>query len=194
MDQGLDHYIFLDFEATCEVDRKIKPQEIIEFPSVVLDAKTLETVDQIQLYVRPIKNPILSEFCTSLTGINQSMVQDADIFRYAFKKYDKWVQKYPTSVFITCGDWDLKTALPAQAKVSKVDVHRYYRSWVNIKTEFSRYYKTKARGMTGMLDFLKMDLIGRHHSGLDDCVNTARIWKRMLKDGYVFSWECLHWT
>ena len=30
--QQFDHFLVMDFEATCERDTKLKPQEIIEFP------------------------------------------------------------------------------------------------------------------------------------------------------------------
>uniref|UniRef100_A0A7S4KAW0 Exonuclease domain-containing protein n=2 Tax=Odontella aurita TaxID=265563 RepID=A0A7S4KAW0_9STRA len=39
--------------------------------------------------------------------------------------------------------------------------------------------------MAGMLRELGMELRGRHHSGIDDCRNIARICERMLKDGWV---------
>ena len=37
-----DYFIILDFEAQCEEFKTIEPQEIIEFPCVLLNTKTLE--------------------------------------------------------------------------------------------------------------------------------------------------------
>jgi ERI1 exoribonuclease 3 len=190
----MDHYIVLDFEATCNRPQQPKPMEIIEFPSVVLDAHTMEVVDKIQIYVRPIKHPKLSTFCTDLTGIQQSTVDEADIFEDAFKKYNKWVWQYPNSAFITCGDWDLKTMLPSQCRTSGAKMPNFYRVWINIKNEFQKFYKIKAGGLAGMLSRLKMDFIGRPHSGLDDCVNTGRIWQKMIEDGYEYSDDSLVWA
>ena len=34
-----------------------------------------------------------------------------------------------------------------------------------------------------MLNLLDMELIGKHHSGIDDCRNTANILIKMLKEG-----------
>jgi len=39
--------------------------------------------------------------------------------------------------------------------------------------------------MTDMLDALKLGLIGRHHSGIDDTRNIARILVKMMQDGAV---------
>ena len=37
--------------------------------------------------------------------------------------------------------------------------------------------------MTDMLDYFKLDLIGRHHSGIDDCENISNVVIEMFKDG-----------
>ena len=71
-----DYLVVLDFEWTC--DNKVKgfgPLEIIEFPSVLVScAYPPKAVSQFQVYCRPVVNPTLSKFCTSLTAITQEMV------------------------------------------------------------------------------------------------------------------------
>ena len=37
-----------------------------------------------------------------------------------------------------------------------------------------------------MLKYLKLEHQGRHHSGLDDCINIANIALKMMKDGFQF--------
>jgi len=61
----------LDFEATCDKSRAFGPQEIIEFPAVLLNPESLAIESEIQQYVRPVQNPTLTAFCTELTGIQQ---------------------------------------------------------------------------------------------------------------------------
>ncbi len=178
------YLVVLDFEATCQERGRPQPQEIIEFPSVVLDTEALAVVDRIQLYVRPLVLPELSRFCTELTGIEQATVDAADDFPAAFKRYEEWVARWPGATFVTCGDWDLRTCLPRQAEVVGLKVPERYRRWINIKHAFERLYRTKARGLAGMLATLGMQFEGRPHSGLDDCVNTARVMARMIRDGY----------
>lgn len=39
--------------------------------------------------------------------------------------------------------------------------------------------------MAGMLKNLKLELKGRHHSGLDDCRNITQIVKRLIQDGAI---------
>lgn len=66
--------------ATCDEDRSFGPQEIIEFPVVMLNTKTLETECVFHSYVRPERNPALTRFCTNLTGIEQKEVDLAPVF------------------------------------------------------------------------------------------------------------------
>ena len=192
--EQIDHYIVLDFEATCSEKTKQSPQEIIEFPSVVVDSKTLDPVNQIQLYIRPVHHPTLTKFCTNLTGITQETINSANTFRGVYNYYDKWLQKYPNSIFVTCGDWDLKSMLPRQARTSNIRLPWYYGRWINIKTEFDAFYPNKhANGLSSMLKVLDMEFVGRPHSGLDDCINIARLWKKMAEDGYKPSDASIRW-
>lgn len=57
-------------------------------------------------------------------------------------------------------------------------------SRVNIKVVFARAYNQKAKGMAGMLDFLGLKLEGRHHSGIDDSRNIAKICQKLIADEF----------
>ncbi len=76
--------------------------------------------------------------------------------------------------FVTCGDWDLKTMLPAQCKVSGLDPpseeHPHFRRWINVKRSCHSATGTFPRGMMATLRLLGMERFeGRQHSGIDDC-------------------------
>ncbi len=71
-DLGFDHFLVLDFEATCIKDMRINPQEVIEFPCLRVDARTMEIEQHgealFHSYVQPVYIPKLSPFCIKLTG------------------------------------------------------------------------------------------------------------------------------
>eukprot|EP01125_Pyxidicula_operculata_P006093 TRINITY_DN2122_c0_g1_i6.p1 TRINITY_DN2122_c0_g1~~TRINITY_DN2122_c0_g1_i6.p1 ORF type:complete len:263 (-),score=37.42 TRINITY_DN2122_c0_g1_i6:523-1311(-) len=194
--QPFEYYVVLDFEATCDDKTKIEPTEIIEFPSVLFDSKTLQVVDQIQIYVKPLSHPTITPFCTELTGIQQKWVDDGLDIHQTLKKYEDWLKSHnllDTSVdgkykftFVTCGDWDLKTMLPLQFKlIGHKQPYDYFLQWINIKKIFEKTYKSKATGMASMLNGLKIPLEGKHHSGIDDCKNITKIVKKCIEDGAV---------
>ena len=183
----------LDFEATCfEHDEKPKHQmEIIEFPSILyrITDKTYKFINQFHQYVKPTMNTILTEFCKNLTGIQQDTVNKAQTIDIVYKEHIKWLNiNVPDGyeVYIcTCGHWDLKTMLPREIKNKKLTSHRYYNKYINVKDEFEYFYKTKTSSMTNMLSFLKIELEGRHHSGIDDTKNISKIMMQMITDGHL---------
>lgn len=183
-----DRLIVLDFEATCIKDSVIRPQEIIEFPLVVIDVIKGEIIENqcIQIYIKPIHCPKLSEFCINLTGITQDDVDNAVEFPIAMKLILAFLQEHnfinqTNWTFITCGNWDLEKMLPQQATLSKIKPHSCFKKWINVQDEFFKITKQKGKGMLDMLNKLNIDLIGRHHSGIDDCRNIARIVIRLLE-------------
>lgn len=72
--QDFQYFVVIDFEATCDKGKNPHPQEIIEFPSVIVSSVTGQLEACFQTYVRPTCNQILSDFCKDLTGIQQIQV------------------------------------------------------------------------------------------------------------------------
>ncbi|EKM61172.1 uncharacterized protein PHACADRAFT_247611, partial [Phanerochaete carnosa HHB-10118-sp] len=103
-------------------------------------------------------------------------------------------EKMESHIFVTCGDWDLKTMLPKQLSLVEADhgldesgrVVAPYNRWINIKTPFKkRFNMTRFNvSMPAMLKKLQLELEGRHHSGIDDCKNILRIIEKMIATGW----------
>uniref|UniRef100_A0A7R9ZA75 Exonuclease domain-containing protein n=2 Tax=Pseudictyota dubia TaxID=2749911 RepID=A0A7R9ZA75_9STRA len=208
----VDYLCVLDFEATCN-DRgpAPRPQEIIEFPTLLVNVRTGNIEGTFHYYIKPDVNPTLSAFCTSLTGITQRMVDHGISLESALALHQSWLDEKgivpvcsvekegsddktsktkeqvrpATFMYVTCGDWDLKTCLPNQLHYHGMSVPPCFHYWINIKFSFQRVYGKKSTGMVGMLNQLGLELKGRHHSGIDDCRNIARICAKMLKDGWM---------
>ena len=190
----------LDFEATCDKSKKWI-HEIIEFPSVLLkwnpEKGNYEKVSEIQYYCRPLDNGKVTDFCLELTGITQETVNKGVDFPYALQQHYSWLAReckvddvnVPIEdrvIIVTCGAWDLNTMFPAETRRWNIgNPQKVYRRFVNIKDEYRHLYKHRDRkGMATMLEDLKIPLEGRHHSGIDDCRNIAKIWMRLVTDGY----------
>ncbi len=191
MTQKPEYAIILDFEATCDATKRPDPQEIIEFPSVLLSLKTLKKTDEFRAFVKPYHHPVLSEFCKTFTSIRQDDVDRADLFKDVFENHQMWLEKngitVDNGVIVTCGDWDLRTMLPSQCDASVPAVPwipPIYLRWHNIKRSFCSVRKrSKAPGMAGMLKDLGLPMKGHHHCGIDDCRNIAEICKTLVQKG-----------
>lgn len=188
------HFCVLDFEKTCERDERLDPQEIIEFPSVLLAVGAVQPVAEFQSYVRPQTNPVLTDFCTELTGIEQGQVDQAPQLQEVLEQHHSWLRSHAPReeecIFVTCGDMDLKVSLPEDPNVP-AEVPACYRKWINLKKEFgafyTRWYPKKGkqpRNMNEMLEKLELPLEGHHHSGIDDCRNIGKVVQQMMSEGW----------
>ncbi|KAG0257676.1 hypothetical protein BG011_003837 [Mortierella polycephala] len=90
-----DYYLCFDVEATCEKGFSFEfPNEVIEFPVVLLDGSSLEIVNEFHSYVRPTNRPILSDFCKELTGITQETIDNAPTFTEVLALFEDWLKKH----------------------------------------------------------------------------------------------------
>ena len=108
-------------------------------------------------------------------------------------------------IFMSCGDFDGNT-LAKEAKAKKLFIPNYLKRWINLKKAFPinkydeskpaldfkntrtiRECKAQVWGMENMLELCGLELEGRHHSGLDDSKNLARVAIKLMNEGYEFT-------
>ncbi|NWI45516.1 ERI2 exoribonuclease, partial [Picathartes gymnocephalus] len=197
--------IVLDFEATCWPDPGRRGPEIIEFPAVLLNASTGVIESEFHTYVQPQEHPILSEFCTELTGITQNQVDEGVPLNICLSQFLKWIQKIQKEkkiifstdsqsnstseakacAFVTWTDWDLGVCLHYECKRKQLRKPDILNSWIDLKATYRAFYNRKPKGLNGALQDLGIAFEGREHSGLDDSRNTARLAWRLICDGCV---------
>ncbi|CAL1536417.1 unnamed protein product [Lymnaea stagnalis] len=191
-EQIYDFFLVLDFEATCDDKAQPNPQEIIEFPVLKVNAKTKKIDSVFHKYVLPQYHPQLTPFCTELTGIIQSMVDNQQHLPETLQSFHQWMESEGLldpdikSIFVICGDWDLKSMLPKQCAVLDLAARQYFKQWINIKKSYAEMTGTFPKGMMVMLRDLNIKHVGRHHSGIDDCQNIANVLIAMMQKGFVF--------
>ncbi|MEO0687592.1 MAG: 3'-5' exonuclease, partial [Cyanobacteria bacterium J06649_11] len=91
------YFLIVDLEATCSDDGTSPSQEmeIIEIGAVMLNRSTWEIDSEYQQFVKPVRNPILTKFCTELTTITQNDVNNTLTFPEVMSKFKKWIDLYP---------------------------------------------------------------------------------------------------
>ncbi|CAM9517219.1 unnamed protein product [Bubo scandiacus] len=172
--QRFGYLIVIDFEATCWRDAARGGPEIIEFPAVLLNTSTGEIESEFHTYVQPQEHPILSEFCTELTGITQNQVDEGVPLNIS-----------KACTFVTWTDWDLGVCLQYECKRKQLRKPDILNSWIDLKATYRAFYNRKPKGLNGALQDLGIAFAGREHSGLDDSRNTARLAWRLICDGCV---------
>lgn len=108
-----DYFLVLDFEADKRDEkgsRAPEVMEIIEFPVLKVNARTLQIESTFHTYVQPVIHKELNPLITQLTGITQEMVDGQPTLNEALAMLDEWMRKERllekdvNSCFVTCGD------------------------------------------------------------------------------------------
>lgn len=173
--------IVLDLEATCW-ERGTHPDrmETIEFGAVRLDRDTLDVRDSFERFVRPVDEPRLSAFCSELTGIEQAQVDGAAGFGEAIGDFVEWIGP-EGGVLMTWGAYDLRQ-LRVDCDRHGLDLPAAFTGHVNLKAWVAGIHGWRPCGMKKALGRLGIGLEGRHHRGIDDARNIARILSTVARD------------
>jgi inhibitor of KinA sporulation pathway (predicted exonuclease) len=172
----LQRYLVVDLEATC-CDRGSVPREqmeIIELGAVMLDPVDFHVVDEFQSFVRPVRHPKLTAFCTRLTTIEQRDVDDAPTFVEFIGAVRSWLERYSDYAFCSWGDYDRKQLQ------RDCDFHRVPNPidapHLNLKRAFAdRYGLRKPPGLGEAMRLAGLKFDGTAHRGIDDARNIARL-------------------
>ncbi|XP_040892372.1 ERI1 exoribonuclease 2 [Toxotes jaculatrix] len=205
--QIFSYLIVIDFESTCWREKNNYSQEIIEFPAVLLNTSTGEVESEFHTYVQPQEHPILSKFCTELTGITQMQVEAGIPLQICLSRFCRWLQNlqlemgvvFPNKqqrcsapspsqklcTFLTWSDWDLGVCLQYECKRKQLHKPDVLNSWIDLRSTYRLFYNRRPKGLNGALQDLGIQFSGREHSGLDDARNTAKLAARMMRDGCV---------
>ena len=170
-----EDYLVVDLEATCDNGGLVprREMEIIEIGAVLVDGKTMEATREFQTFVRPVRHPRLTPFCTELTSITQDDVADAPGFVDAIAGLTDFIGS-DAPLFSSWGNYD-DGQFKQDAQFHGAPLPFGGRHF-NIKAAFSEHLNTRKRfGMSAALKRLGLPLHGTHHRGIDDARNIARI-------------------
>jgi len=168
-------FLVIDLEATCDEDHRLpsRQMEIIEIGAVLVDGRTLEPVAEHQTFVKPVRHPVLTPFCTRLTSITQADVAGAPGFPQAIRQLARFLEGRD-ALFCSWGDYD-KNQFEQDARHHRVSLPFRGRH-LNLKKRFSAELGEETRyGMAGALRRVGLTLRGTHHRGIDDARNIARL-------------------
>ncbi|KAJ6795925.1 putative exonuclease domain-containing protein [Iris pallida] len=136
-----------DYVLVLDLEGKV---EILEFPVVMIDTKTMEFVDAFHRFVRPIEmsEQRVNEYIEGKygkLGIDRVWHDTSIPFTDVLEEFELWLENHrlwkkklggslDRAAFVTCGNWDLKTKVPQQCKVSKIKTPSYLWSGSILRT------------------------------------------------------------
>ena len=169
--------LIVDFEATCCAVNEFprNEMEIIEIGAVLL-GENGEEIARYHNCVRPVKNPDLTEFCKTLTGITQKDVNLADPFESEINNFLNWIigETDDDFIFYSWGDFD-KNILTRQCDEYELGCDWLINKHQNAKVKFAEKYNIRPKGVGSALRFKGWMFQGQAHRALDDALNIARL-------------------
>ena len=178
------NYIVLDLEATCWKDREANKQnEIIEIGALKIDNEA-NVISEFSQFIQPKLNPILSNFCTELTSIEQKDIDSVDNFPIVLEAFKNWINMDEPYLLCSWGFYD-KKQFKMDCLLHDLDAN-WLKNHISIKHQYAKIKELKRPvGMGGALKLENLSLDGTHHRGIDDARNITKIfllyfsqWKR----------------
>lgn len=176
MIQEKDILIVVDLEASCCDKGTIarEDMEIIEIGACAVDLSDFSVADDFQLYIKPIVNPVLTDFCTELTGIEQATVDKADVFSMAIPVYRDWLSGFGSiKAWSSWGNYDKNQFEQDYRRHGTPNLHEGLRH-LNLKNLFAKATGERL-GLGWAIEKVGAKFEGRAHCGRDDANNMARL-------------------
>ena len=178
--RAVKHYLVIDLEATTDDgdgEQRVVPRdemETIEIGAVLVRASTLEVEAEYQSFVRPVRHPTLTPFCTELTGITQEMLAGAPAFPEAMEALRQAMLVGRWGV--VWGSWGLFDDTQLRRDCAHHGIDYPMPEHMNLKNVFSAAQGRRKRyGMSKALRLCGLALEGDHHRALADAKNIARM-------------------
>ena len=168
--------VIVDVEATCCNDSSFPrhQMEIIEIGAVAVDSASGDVESEFQTFIRPIRNPVLTDFCRELTSISQQDVDGAEDYSTTLKEFRAWLATLGGYDFCSWGDYD-RRQFEQDSRFHSVP-YPFAGGHRNLKIEFVETTGLKKKkGVGGALRHLGLEFQGSPHRGIDDAHNIARI-------------------
>lgn len=164
----MSEFIVVDIEATCSGDYSVPKEEMetIEIGAVLSDGE--KTLSEFQSFIRPVRHPKLTAFCSELTTITQEDVNNAETFPTVWMRFVNWWK--PGALFCSWGRFDPRQ-LRQDCQYHGLD----YQKWEY--RDLSRWAKsaTGRRNKRAVMASFGIEETGIRHRGIDDARNYVKM-------------------
>lgn len=170
----------IDLECTCDDTKTLIPREqmeIIEIGVVIADLSG-KTYREFNAFVKPVIHPTLTPFCTELTSITQSQVDNGLSLQKALTQLDDFLFNENVDAWASWGAFDANQIRKdiRNNRLREKDYSFLEMRHINLSHEYVLSQRLKRKmGVRKALASHNMKFIGIPHRGIDDVKNIARL-------------------
>ena len=144
-------------------------REIIQIGAVKIETTgDMREVDSFQILVRPLKNPILSDYIVNLTAITQEKVEKEGIlFPLALSRFINFIGEHPIDILFNGGD---KEVIEENCQIHNIPFLSIFKKSTDLKIYFSEVLGISRKNCTsGMLpELFGLNNNEKQHDALGD--------------------------
>lgn len=170
-----DRVVGYDLEATCD-------NKVDDYPSIIIEIGAVDNKgEEFNTFVKPVEAPILTDYCTELTTIQQSDVDNAPTYPEAHRVFFEYLMREDCTVF----SWGAYDKRQIKKEMKQNGLHKELEfieeNFVNLKDFYTEVTGFKAKGMKKTLRKFNIPLDGTHHRGIDDSRNLMKIFEKLIR-------------
>lgn len=142
----------------------------------MLTIPDLSAKGEFDMFVRPKLNPVLTDFCKTLTSIRQQDTDEAQAFPLVLERFAAWISTYGRKeevLFASWGRYD-KNQFLRDSELHGVPFP-FDEEHLNLKNYAAARMGRAPKGVGMVLARLGLEFQGTPHRGIDDVRNIIRI-------------------
>ena len=153
-------------------------REIIQIGAVKIETTgDMREVDSFQILVRPLKNPILSDYIVNLTEITQEKVEKEGIlFPLALSRFINFIGEHPIDILSNGGDEEV---IEENCQIHNIPFLSIFKKSTDLKIYFSEVLGISRKNCTsGMLpELFGLNNHEKQHNALGDARSISQVLK-----------------
>ncbi|HZH61934.1 MAG TPA: 3'-5' exonuclease [Metabacillus sp.] len=174
--------VFFDFEMLCsDTGMAFEKMEAIRLGAVkyTIDTGSIAYFDQ---YIRPESTEPLTEFCKTLTGIDDDNLVGANDFKEVFADFLEWIGGIKKTRYFSWSPSDLFRLKMDGLRhdISERTIKKIEQRYVDFQKLFKDRVSKNPVSVEDALKLYDLEFIGEKHNPMFDALNTLRIYQTYI--------------
>ncbi|WP_226668051.1 3'-5' exonuclease [Metabacillus litoralis] len=180
----IKYFVFFDFEMLCsDKGMSYEMMEAIRLGAVKYDHET-EKIDYFDQFIKPINTEPLSDFCKSLTGIQDEQLANANDFKAVFSDFLNWIGGMKKARYFSWSTSDLSRLRfdSISHEIPPGTIRKIENNYIDFQATFKKRVSKGNISVENALSLYHLPFIGEAHNPMYDAYNTLRIYLSFLNN------------
>jgi len=163
------------------------PMEIVEIGAADVEvSSSINIRSTFQSFIKPILNPMLSQFCKDLTSIKQEQVSKASTFPVVLDKFKEWLSLCQDVIFVSWGRFDRKQLI--EDCILHKQVFPFDNAYLNLRALMQQFLSLpKQPSISEALKIVNLEFKGTQNRAIMDVTNIVCLLQKLSERDSSFT-------